>query len=197
MSGVLTGIAGVLYAARLNNAGTEAGVGLEVVALTAAVLGGNSLGGGRGSIPKAVLGAFIVALFTNSLLRFSLPSGANPLAVGLILLVAVATDVRWLKNRQKLLSRIYVSPTYFAPPPLAVDRSCVRVALCDQQQAAGGRADRARSGGRRRGHRLRPRRQHLCGQPSWRHRAVHGARLHAHGDLRPYRRSAAGAALRR
>jgi ribose transport system permease protein len=118
MSGVLTGIAGVLYAARLNNAGTEAGVGLEVVALTAAVLGGNSLGGGRGSIPKAVLGAFIVALFTNSLLRFSLPSGANPLAVGLILLVAVATDVRWLKNRQKLLSRIYVSPTYFAPPPL-------------------------------------------------------------------------------
>jgi len=118
LSGVLTGIAGILYAARLDNAGTEAGVGLEVVALTAAVLGGNSLGGGRGSIPKAALGAFIVALFTNSLLRFSLPSGANPLAIGLILLVAVATDVRWLKNRQKLLSRVYVSPTYFDPPPL-------------------------------------------------------------------------------
>ena len=118
LSGVLTGIAGILYAARLGNAGTEAGVGLEVVALTAAVLGGNSLGGGRGSIPKAALGAFIVALFTNSLLRFSLPSGANPLAIGLILLIAVATDVRWLKNRNKLLSRIYVSPTYFEPPPL-------------------------------------------------------------------------------
>jgi ribose transport system permease protein len=118
LSGVLTGIAGILYAARLNNAGTEAGVGLEVEALTAAVLGGNSLGGGRGSIPKAALGAFIVGLFTNTLLRFSLPSGANPLAIGLILLIAVATDVRWLKNRQKLLSRVYVSPTYFEPPPL-------------------------------------------------------------------------------
>ena len=102
LSGVLTGVAGILYAARLDNAGTEAGVGLEVVALTAAVLGGNSLGGGRGSIPKAALGAFIVALFTNSLLRFSLPSGANPLAIGMILLIAVATDVRWLKNRNKL-----------------------------------------------------------------------------------------------
>ncbi len=118
ISGVLTGIAGILYAARLNNAGTEAGVGLEVVALTAAVLGGNSLGGGRGSIPKAVLGAFIVALFTNTLLRFSLPSGANPFAIGMILLCAVAIDVRWLKNRQKLLSRVYVSPTYFALPPM-------------------------------------------------------------------------------
>lgn len=118
LSGVLTGMAAVLYAARLNNAGTEAGVGLEVVALTAAVLGGNSLGGGRGSIPKATLGALIVGLFTNSLLRFSLPSGANPLAIGLILLIAVATDVRWLKNRHKLLSRVYVSPTYFDPPPL-------------------------------------------------------------------------------
>lgn len=118
LSGVLTGIAAMLYAARLNNAGTEAGVGLEVVALTAAVLGGNSLGGGRGSISKATLGALIVGLFTNSLLRFSLPSGANPLAIGLILLVAVATDVRWLKNRHKLLSRVYVSPTYFDPPPL-------------------------------------------------------------------------------
>jgi ribose transport system permease protein len=114
ISGLLTGVAGVLYAARLNNAGTEAGVGLEVVVLTAAVLGGNSLGGGRGSIPKAVLGAFIVALFTNSLLRFSLPSGANPLAIGLILLLAVAIDVRWLKNRAKLLARVYVSPAYSA-----------------------------------------------------------------------------------
>ena len=119
ISGLLTGIAGILYAARLNNAGTEAGVGMEVVALTAAVLGGNSLGGGRGSIPKAVIGAFIVALFTNTLLRFSLPSGANPFAIGVILIIAVAIDVRWLKNRQKLLSRVYVSPTYFAPPAKA------------------------------------------------------------------------------
>lgn len=118
LSGFMSGVAAVLYAARLNNAGTEAGVGLEVVALTAAVLGGNSLGGGRGSIPKAALGALIIGLFTNTLLRFSLPSGANPLAIGLILLIAVATDVRWLKNRHKLLSRVYVSPTYFAPPPL-------------------------------------------------------------------------------
>lgn len=117
MSGLLTGVAGVLYAARLNNAGTEAGVGLEVVALTAAVLGGNSLGGGRGSIPKALLGALIVALVTNTMLRFSLPSGANSFTIGLILICAVAIDVRWLKNRDKLLSRVYVSPTYFALPP--------------------------------------------------------------------------------
>ena len=48
-------LAGLLFAARLGGAGSDTGVGLEITALTAAVLGGNSLGGGRGSAAKAVV----------------------------------------------------------------------------------------------------------------------------------------------
>jgi ribose transport system permease protein len=118
LSGVLTGLAATFYAARLSSAGTDVGKGLEVTMLTALVLGGISLGGGRGSIVKAMLGAIIILLVQNSLIRMGLTSGTSSLILGAILLLAVAIDVRWLKNRHKVLARAYVSPTYFRLPPL-------------------------------------------------------------------------------
>ena len=118
LSGVLTGLAATFYAARLSSAGTDVGKGLEVTMLTALVLGGISLGGGRGSIVKAMLGAIIILLVQNSLIRMGLTSGTSSLILGGMLLLAVAIDVRWLKNRHKVLARAYVSPTYFKLPPL-------------------------------------------------------------------------------
>ena len=117
-SGMLAALAGVFYAARLMSLGAETGVGLEITILTAVVLGGTSLGGGRGSVVKTVLGVAIVVVITNSLLRFNLPSGSSALALGIILLLAVAIDVRWVKNKRKMLDQTYVAPTYFELPPL-------------------------------------------------------------------------------
>jgi ribose transport system permease protein len=117
ISGAMTAIGAIFYASRLNNAGGETGVGLEIAIVTAAVLGGNSLGGGRGSVVKALLGTVIVLLITNSLIRLGFKSGAGAMVLGGILLLAVAIDVRWLKNRFKILNKTYVSPTYFALPP--------------------------------------------------------------------------------
>jgi ribose transport system permease protein len=111
-SGMLAALAGFLFAARLGGAGSDTGVGLEITALTAAVLGGNSLGGGRGSAAKAVFGAIIVMIIINGLVRLGIASGANSFILGLILLVAVGVDVRWLKNRHKVLAKVYVSPTF-------------------------------------------------------------------------------------
>ncbi|MFM2277907.1 MAG: C-terminal Strictosidine synthase [Pseudomonadota bacterium] len=116
ISGMLCGLAGVLYAARLSGAGTDTGMGLEISALTAAVLGGNSLGGGRGSIVKALIGAVIVLVMTNGVLRLGLNSGSGPMVLGLTLIAAVFIDVRWLKNRDKLLNKVYVSPTFIELP---------------------------------------------------------------------------------
>lgn len=117
LSGMLCGVAGMLYAARLSGAGTDTGMGLEISALTAAVLGGNSLGGGRGSVVKALIGALIVLILSNGVLRIGLNSGSGPMVLGLTLLFAVFVDVRWLKNRDKLLSKFYVAPTYVELPP--------------------------------------------------------------------------------
>lgn len=116
LSGMLCGLAGVLYAARLSGAGADTGMGMEVMALTAAVLGGNSLGGGRGSVVKALMGAVIVLIMTNGVLRLGLNSGSGPMVLGLTLLFAVFVDVRWLKNRDKLLNKVYVSPTLMELP---------------------------------------------------------------------------------
>lgn len=117
MSGLLASCGGILYAARLNSAGSATGAGLEITILTAAVLGGISLGGGRGSIAKALLGTLIVVVLTSALLRLELPSGFDSVLLGCALLFAVALDVRWLKNKSKLLTSVYVSPGYFALPP--------------------------------------------------------------------------------
>lgn len=123
ISGALVGMAGVLYAARLSGAGTDTGIGLEISALTAAILGGNSLGGGRGSVPKALMGAVTVLVLSNGVLRLGLNSGSGPMVLGLALLFAVFVDVRWMKNRHKLLSKVYVSPTLMEmPEPRPTDK---------------------------------------------------------------------------
>jgi ribose transport system permease protein len=134
VSGALVGIGGVLYAARLGNGGNTVGVGLEALALTAALLGGNSLGGGRGSVVKSVVGAVIVLTISNGLVRLSVPQGLPAIVMGAMLLLSVAIDIKWLKNRHKLLADVYVSPgyNYLPPPPSCEPDSGTPYALNDR-----------------------------------------------------------------
>jgi len=118
IGGVLTAIAGCFFASRLATAGADIGVGMEVLVLTAAVLGGISLGGGRGSVTKALVGTLIVLLITNGLTSLSAPGGVNRMVLASILVLAAMIDVRWLKNRHRIISKVYVSPAYQALKPL-------------------------------------------------------------------------------
>ncbi len=115
-SGVLTAAGAVCFASRLATTGGDVGVGLEVTALTAAVIGGISLGGGNGSVTKAVVGTFIVLAITNGLTSLSVSGGANRMVLASILIVAAMVDIRWLKNRHRIISKVYVSPTYLQLP---------------------------------------------------------------------------------
>ncbi|HWJ73893.1 MAG TPA: SMP-30/gluconolactonase/LRE family protein [Kaistia sp.] len=116
-SGLLCSIAGFLFAARLGSTGADTGVGLEVSALTAAVLGGNSIGGGRGSVAKALMGAALVLLLTNSLVNLGVSGPVTSTILGAVLLLSVFIDMRWLRHRNRLLSKVYVSPVHLALPP--------------------------------------------------------------------------------
>ena len=122
-SGALAALAGFLFAARIGSTGADTGVGLEVSALTAAVLGGNSLGGGRGSVAKAAMGALFVLILSNNLTNFGVSGPVNSTILGCVLITAVFVDMRWLRNRHKWLSKIYVSPAYLQlpPPPSTTD----------------------------------------------------------------------------
>lgn len=92
-SALLAGIGGVLTASRLTHASTEMGVGLEFTYVTAAILGGASLYGGRGGVGGSVLGLFFLALILNGLVLFKINPLAQQVAIGVLLITAVLFDL--------------------------------------------------------------------------------------------------------
>jgi ribose transport system permease protein len=115
-SGVLCSIGGLFYAARLASAGSDTGLNSEIVAITAVVLGGVSLGGGKGSVGRAMIGATTVLVLTNGVVRLGVVGGMSSVVLGATLLLAVAIDVHWAKHRHKAIARLYVVPTYVSLP---------------------------------------------------------------------------------
>ncbi len=110
--GVLAALGGLFYGARQGSIGYDTGVGLEIAVLAAIVLGGVSLGGGRGSVARALAGSVITLVLTNILIRQGYAGGVSSATLGGVLLLAIAFDIKWEKNRHKLLQKAYVSPAY-------------------------------------------------------------------------------------
>ncbi|WP_275424049.1 ABC transporter permease [Virgisporangium aurantiacum] len=93
MAGLFVGVAGVLAASRLSSAQPVGGMGLELEAIAAVVIGGTSLQGGKGSILGTVIGSLIVAVLTNGLRVTAVPQEWQSVVVGCVILVAVYVDI--------------------------------------------------------------------------------------------------------
>jgi D-xylose transport system permease protein len=93
LMGLLTGIAGVVLTARVGAATTDAGRMMELDAIAAAVIGGTSLLGGRGSVWGALLGAMVMASLDNGMSLLNTEPYWQPILKGGILVAAVAADV--------------------------------------------------------------------------------------------------------
>lgn len=91
--GFFIGIAGVVIAARLNSAQPALGLGYELDAIAAAVIGGVSLSGGEGNILGTIIGAFIISTLTNGLRILSVPQEWQIVVTGLIIIMAVYLDI--------------------------------------------------------------------------------------------------------
>lgn len=92
--GVLTALAGLMLAARVNGVTPGAqGTNLELDAITAVVIGGTSLLGGRGSVVGTVLGTLVFATLANGMNLLRIDSNLQWIFTGLILLAAVLVDV--------------------------------------------------------------------------------------------------------
>lgn len=94
LMGALAGLAGVILTARLNAATANAGNQFELNAIAAAVIGGTSLAGGKGSIAGALLGALIMASVDNGLSMLNVQAFWQQIIKGLILMTAVLLDAR-------------------------------------------------------------------------------------------------------
>ncbi|GEM87505.1 ABC transporter permease [Meiothermus granaticius] len=92
LSGALAGLAGLLFAARVNAADPTAGVSYELSAITAAVIGGTNLFGGRGTVIGTLIGALIMGVLQNGLNLMAVPSFYQQVAIGAILVLAVWLD---------------------------------------------------------------------------------------------------------
>jgi ribose transport system permease protein len=91
--GLFAGLAGVLIAARLDSAQPSLGLGYELDAIAAAVIGGTSLRGGEGTILGTVIGAFVISILTNGLRILSVPQEWQTVVTGAIVIVAVYLDI--------------------------------------------------------------------------------------------------------
>ncbi len=83
-------LASLVFMGRLNNADPSAGMGYELTAITAAIMGGASLRGGRTSVVGAVIGALIMGVLQNGLNLLAIPSFYQYVVTGIALLVAVS-----------------------------------------------------------------------------------------------------------
>jgi ribose transport system permease protein len=123
LSSTLASVAGVFYAARLNSSGTDTGLGWEINALAAVVLGGISLAGGRGTIARAIMGAAIIFMLVNGMVRMGISGNFTTAMIGIVLLVAVGFNVKWVKNKGKVQQKVYVVPSWVDfEPPLSIAR---------------------------------------------------------------------------
>ncbi|AWB50658.1 ribose ABC transporter permease (plasmid) [Gemmobacter aquarius] len=93
LSGAICGIAGLIIASRLNSAQPALGLGYELDAIAAVVIGGTSLAGGRGSILGTLIGALIMSVLLNGLRILSVAQEWQTIVTGLIIIAAVYADM--------------------------------------------------------------------------------------------------------
>ncbi len=88
----LAGLAGIIYMARFTSATPTFGQGLEMTAISAAVIGGASLTGGKGTVLGAVLGITLLQLVTSSMVLLNINPYWQTFIIGMILLTAISLD---------------------------------------------------------------------------------------------------------
>jgi ribose transport system permease protein len=92
LSGLAVGLTGLLVASQTGQGSGSAATGLEFSAVTAVVLGGASLAGGRGSIIGTILGVLVIAVVNDGIVLLNIASFWQDVVRGALLIVAVAID---------------------------------------------------------------------------------------------------------
>jgi len=93
LAGIVAAIAAIIYTSRLGQAKADAGMGYELYAITAVVLGGTSIFGGIGSVHGTLLGVAAIAILNNGLVHARQPREVAGMLTGLLLILALTSSI--------------------------------------------------------------------------------------------------------
>jgi len=113
LAGLIVGLAGFLFAARQNSVGSDTGIGMEFFALTALVVGLGGFVPGRGAVVSALIGFATIYILNNAMINAGFRGDFVQLSMGAIIIVILAIDVKFRKNRHRLLASTYLDPVAF------------------------------------------------------------------------------------
>ena len=105
LAGVMAGFGSILMAARLNSGSPNYGVGMELSAIAAAVIGGASLQGGKGNVISTLFGALTITIVQNGLNLHAVETSVQGVVIGLIIMLAVFIDM-WRVEMWSAVSRL-------------------------------------------------------------------------------------------
>ena len=111
LAGIIAAIAAIIYTARLGQAKADAGMGYELYAITAVVLGGTSIFGGIGSVHGTLLGVAAIAILNNGLVHARQPREVAGMLTGLLLILALTSSIlpkmlaTWRARRQTSIAK--------------------------------------------------------------------------------------------
>ena len=95
VAGACTGLAGVLMSARLGAGTHSQGEGMSLDAISAVVMGGTSMSGGKGSVPRTIIGVFVILMLNNGLNLMGVSPHVQILVKGIVVILAVAASSDW------------------------------------------------------------------------------------------------------
>ncbi len=99
LTGGLCGISGMLTLAFFSTADPNLGTGYELLAITAAIIGGTALTGGRGTVIGAALGALLIAVISSGIVQFGITANWSVFVTGVLIIFAVAIDAAIRRRR--------------------------------------------------------------------------------------------------
>ncbi len=103
LAGILTGLAAIILASRMNSGQPTAGLGFEMQVIASVVIGGVSMNGGRGTLGGAMIGVLILSVLSNGLVLMDVNSFWQNILRGIVIILAVYLDERRRANTAKNL----------------------------------------------------------------------------------------------
>ena len=101
ISGILSALAGILLCSRVTSSNPTAGVGFEMDAIAAVVVGGTSMRGGKGSVMRTVIGAFVIGIMGNALNILGITAYHQQIVKGMLIIITVSMDI-WNQHLRRV-----------------------------------------------------------------------------------------------